>query len=214
MRDATVLVFVAASLSNILGAVVSTISSHHTCAHTDFSTGPFARTVGWKLNGFGVGSPFPLLLPPAGKSDMEPNVGLFGGFIPPVSGEPAAGDVLSTIGESELGSKDGSEEALSSTGESSGGGVGVRGGWGIGRLEAMAKGLGMRTCLIESPDPVQRLATPKIAASWRSGETESGDGVMIAESRSGWLRLSGRLRPLSVIAPLAVTAAPPHHPSN
>lgn len=130
MRDATVLVFMAASLSNILGTFVSTVSSEqppHTCVHTDFSTGPLAKTVGWKLNGFG--SPLPLLLPLAGESpDVEPNVGLFGGFIPPVSGEPAAGDILSTIGESELGSKDGSEGALSSTGESSGGGVGVRGG--------------------------------------------------------------------------------------
>ena len=90
-------------------------------------TGLFAIVVGWKLKGPAVPS----------LDKLDGNVGETG-LTSNANSRPEEGPFCKTRGESEVGSC-GISPASIRTGESSGGGVGVRGGCGIGSLEAMMK---------------------------------------------------------------------------
>jgi hypothetical protein len=102
-----------------------------TSTHTDLMTGLFAIVVGWKLKGPDP----PSLEAPGGKvGERGPSPKAMDSLIsdrPPES-EP----LFSLPGERAFGSC-GISAASIRTGESSGGGVGVRGGCGIGRVEAI-----------------------------------------------------------------------------
>lgn len=146
MRYTTMLILMSTSLANVLYAIEQQSASFPMQFHlkrteglTDFTTGLFAMVVVLKLNG-----PAEPLSPwlfcgtlSEGLSVKDARVGLRR-LEPSVFKEPLCGGKLSTNGDKEsLSCAPRREELSGALGGSSGGGVGVRGGRGIGRFDAI-----------------------------------------------------------------------------
>lgn len=154
MRYTTMLVFVSTPLPNILhtSSLSNFVkSTHKTDLLTDFNEpiGPFDNVIGAKLNGCGEALREPL------REALRETLPSFEAFCMDLSdsrdvgrtsrceglNRPGSDRVDSSTGARDLESKDGAGEGALEDGASSDGGLGVRGGRGIGSvLEAIVAG--------------------------------------------------------------------------